>query len=69
MRIPLKTFTDGLDHQKGAIFGFGPSATKEPNNLKFGRRKISIHNINVQVHNIAGEREVEMINYELPIRG
>ena len=74
VRLLLKMFADGLDYQKGDIFGFGPSALKDTaaDVLKISavsKEELSTLDKNVQVHNIGEERNVGMINYELSIRG
>ena len=72
--ILLPKFASGFEYQKGAIFGFGPSAENEP---KAGVMKISgiddetLQRLdsNVPVHNLAQERNVGCINYGLSITG
>ena len=71
--LALKMFAEGFDHQKGAIFGFGPSAEKETGSVL----KISTVDEDtlgkmdryVPVHNLGEERNVGMVNHELNIRG
>ena len=57
VRILLKMFADGFEHQKGVIFGFRKSAIRETDKIV------------VKICNMEEERNVGMINYELPIRG
>ena len=69
----LKMFGEGFNYQKGAIFGFGPSAEKETNSV------LKIADVDdktlekiekfVPVHNLSEERNVGMVNYEINIRG
>ena len=73
MVLSLKMFAEGFDYQKGAIFGFGPSANNETGSV------LKIANVNeetlgkldkfVAVHNLGEERNVGMVNYEIDIRG
>ena len=74
VKISLKLFSDGLHHQKGAIFGFGPAVSDETSNnvLKISsvnKETLSTLDNNVQVHNSGKESNVGVINYELSIRG
>ena len=74
MTIVLPKFAYGFDYQRGAIFGFGPSAELEP---RGGVMKVSTVDDktlktlddNVPVHNLAQERNVGCINYGLSISG
>ena len=64
---------NGLHHQKGAIFGFGPDASDETiNNVikisSVDKKTLSTVDNNVQVHCIGEERNVGMINCKLSIR-
>lgn len=70
----MKLFADGLNLQKGAIFGFGPAASDDTSNnvLKIStvdENTLSTLDENAQVHNISEERNVGMVGYELLIRG
>ena len=72
--IVLPTFASGFDIQKGAIFGFGPSAKLEPtgNVLKLcntDSNTLDKLNTHVQIHNPAQEKNVRCINYGLTISG
>ena len=65
---------DGFALQKGAIFGFGPTALDPTQNniLKISNvddKTLSELDRNVQVHNIGEERNVGMVNYEFSVRG
>ena len=67
-------FAEGVDYQKGSIFGFGQSQTAETNQdvLRVSTVNSStLHNLNqnAPVHNIGEERNVGMVNYEVSIRG
>ena len=72
--IALPKFASSFNTQKGAIFGFGPSAELEPtgNVLKLCNTdsntldKLDTH---VQIHNLAQEWNVGCINYSLAISG
>ena len=72
--IALPKCASSLNTQKGAIFGFGPSAELEPtgNVLKLCNTdsntldKLDTH---VQIHHFAQERNVGCINYGLAITG
>jgi len=74
LKLMLKMIADGLHHQKGSIFSFGPSkdSSTAHNVLKFS--DVSESQMNtldqyVSVHNIGEERNVGLVNYELHIRG
>ena len=67
-------FAEGLEYQKGAIFGFEESAMKgTPRHVvkisETNADKTALLDKNVQIHNIGEERDVDMVNYELSIRG
>ena len=72
--IALPKFASSFNTQKGAIFGFGPSAELEPtgNVLKLCNTdsntldKLDTH---VQIRNLVQERSVGCINYGLAISG
>ena len=72
--IALPKFASSFNTEKGAIFGFGPSAELEPtgNVLKLCNTdsntldKLDTH---VQIHNLAQEWNVGCINYSLAISG
>ena len=72
--IALPKSASSFNTQKGAIFGFGPSAELEPtgNVLKLCNTdsntldKLDTH---VQIHHFAQERNVGCINYGLAITG
>ena len=72
--IALPKFASSFNTQKGAIFGFGPSAELDPtgNVLKLCNTdsntldKLDTH---VQIHNLALEQNVGCINYNLEIFG
>ncbi len=74
IEIVLPKFAQGFDLQKGAIFGFGPSSEMQP---RMGVLKVSgLDNeslkkldSNVDVHNMAQERNVGCINYGLSRSG
>ena len=63
----LPKLADGFDLQKGHIFGFGEGKKKPPDHridtLPIEQLK------GVPVHNLAEERSVGFINYELRVRG
>ena len=72
--IALPKFASGFDTQKGAIFGFGPSAELEPtaNVLKLCNTNSNILDkldTHVQIHNLAQEKNVGCINSDLAISG
>ena len=69
VRILLKMFADGFEHQKGAIFGLGKSTTKETDKTVVKICNMEGDEIAVKVHNVGEERNVGMINYELSITG
>ena len=74
LELMLKKIADGLHHQKGAIFSFGPSKDCETakNVLKFSDANEEVMETldkHVSIHNIGEERNVGMVNYELHIRG
>ena len=73
LELALSMFVYGFDYQKGAIFGFGPSAAKDTGNvLKISdvdEETIKKLDNSVQVHNIPEERNVGSIGYGLGIRG
>ena len=67
-------FAEGQEYQKGAIFGFEESAMKgTPQHVvkisEMNADKTALLDKNVQIHNIGEERDVDMVNYELSIRG
>ena len=69
----MKIFAEGFDYQKGAIFGFGPSASKDTEIvLKICDTSEAMLNKldeNVQVHNILEEINVGCVNHGIQIRG
>ena len=69
----MKIFADGFEYQKGAIFGFGPSASKDTGTaLKIcdtSKAMLTKLDENVQVHNILDERNVGCVNHGIQIRG
>ena len=74
MTIILPKFAYGFDYQRGAIFGFGPSAELEPRGGVMRIKDVDEDTLktlddNVPVHNLAQERNVGCVNYGLSISG
>ena len=73
LELALPSFADGFAYQRGAIFGFGPTANHETGSvLKVASAdKSMLEQMDhfVPVHNILEERNVGSIGYELNIRG
>ena len=74
LEIALKMFAEGFSHQKGAIFGLGPTKDDDTGTvLKIS--ELNADNIKkmdeskVQVHNLGEENTVGCVNYEIGIRG
>ena len=71
--LAMKMFADGFDHQRGAIFNFGPSAEKDTGTvLNISNAESAVIqklDANVPVHNMLEERNVGIINYGLDTRG
>ena len=73
VRILLKMFANGFEHQKGAIIGFGKNARKETSKnvakiCAMDAEEVQKLDKNAQTLNIGEERNVGMMNYELSIR-
>ena len=66
-------FGDGFDYQKGAIFGFGPSAAADTGKItkisNLDTETLEKMDANVLVHNVLEERNMGCIGYGLVIRG
>ena len=74
LEIALKMFAEGFSHQKGAIFGFGPTKDDETGTVlkisELSADKIKkMDEAKVQVHNLGEENTVGCVNYEIGIRG
>ena len=70
--LALSAFAKGFAYQKGAIFGFGPTAADDTGHaLKISALKEDEMKIldKVIVHNIGEERNVGLCNFEISIRG
>lgn len=70
--IILPRFAEGFALQRGSIFGFGPQADKDTGSiLKISTaddsKRLKLEK--APVHNLAEERSVGYVNYELNIRG
>ena len=70
IRICLGKFSKGFEKQKGAIFGFGKTANDDTGSvLKLSTIEDKSILTNTPIHNLAEERNVGMLNYELNLRG
>jgi len=70
IRICLRKFSKGFEKQKGAIFGFGSTANDDTGSvLKLSTIEDKSILTNTPIHNLAEERNVGMLNYELNLRG
>ena len=73
MRLALKMFAEGFAHQKGAIFGFGPTEKNDCGTVlkisTLDSETLQTLDDNVPVHNLQSERQVGEVNYGLHIRG
>ena len=72
MSLALKEFASGFSHQKGAIFGFGPTAAEDTGHvLKISTLSEDEMKVldKVMVHNIGEERNVGLCNFEVSLRG
>ena len=73
VKMAMKMFAEGLSHQKGAIFGFGPKANDDTGiKLKISTANdetLQLLDSNVDIHNLGEERNVGLTNYEVSIRG
>ena len=60
-------FGDGFDYQKGAIFGFGPSAAADTGKItkmsNLDTETLEKMDANVLVHNVLEERNMGCIEY------
>ena len=72
LSLCLKAFSHGLAVQKGAIFGFGPTADDDKSSLlkiSTARDEVMEKLDKVPIHNLAEERSVGLVNYGIQIRG
>ena len=71
VKMAMKMFAEGLSHQKGAIFGFGPKANDDTGiKLKISTANdetLQLLDGNVATHNLGEERNVGVTNYEVGI--
>jgi len=70
LRICLTKFAKGFEKQKGAIFGFGITASNDTGHvLKICEVGDTTQLQNVPIHNLGEERSVGLLNYEIGVRG